>query len=166
MRASIKNSLLLLLILARVGSILGSSAIVQTFTTLHNFNGADGTTPVGPLILSGDTLYGTCSGGGVAGNGTVFKINIVGTGFTNLHDFRNYTNSDGYTPSGGLVIAGDTLYGTARGGGSWGWGTVFAIDTDGTGFTVLHNCRQTASDAANPSAGLLLAGSTLYGTSW
>jgi len=48
---------------------------------------------------------------------------------TTLHEF---TASDGGGPSGGLILAGNTLYGTAE------WGTVFALKTDGTGFTNLH----------------------------
>src|SRR6185369_395006 len=31
-----------------------------------------------------------------------------------------------------------TLYGTTTGGGIWGNGTVFAVNTDGTGFATLH----------------------------
>jgi len=50
-----------------------------------------------------------------------------------------------------LILSGNTLYGTAsRGGsyGSYGGGTVFAVNTDGTGFTNLHSL--TYSDGANP----------------
>ena len=42
----------------------------------------------------------------------------------------------------GLILSGNTLYGTARSGGSSGNGTVFALNTDGTGFTNLHSFRQ------------------------
>ncbi len=38
----------------------------------------------------------------------------------------------------GLILSGNTLYGTTYGGGTNGNGTVFAVNTDGTGFTVLH----------------------------
>jgi uncharacterized repeat protein (TIGR03803 family) len=40
---------------------------------------------------------------------------------------------------GDLVLLSNTLYGTAFYGGSSGKGTVFAIQTDGTGFTNLHS---------------------------
>src|SRR5213593_2868323 len=65
--------------------------------------------------------------------------------FTTLHSFTALTgpdfstNSDGARPRAGLISSGDTLYGTARNGGSSGWGTVFAVNTDGTGFTNLHS---------------------------
>ena len=62
-------------------------------------------------------------------------------------------------------MAGDTLYGTAAYGGSWGNGTVFALGTNGTDFVVLHTFSalysydgpQTNSDGANPiRAGLIV----------
>src|SRR6185503_7790121 len=148
-----------------------------SFTNLHNFTAisgslftnSDGANPFAALLLSGSTLYGTASGGGSSGNGTVFKINTDGTGFTNLHSFTGdsgsnatVTNSDGAEPHAGLILLGNTLYGTASGGGSSGNGTVFAVNTDGTGFTTLHSF--TGSDGDSPVAGLILSGNTLYGT--
>src|SRR6266852_541863 len=69
--------------------------------------------------------------------------------FTVLHSFTAtstnssgiYTNSEGADPNGGLIrnSSGNTLYGTAEGGGSLGAGTVFAVNTDGTAFTTLHS---------------------------
>src|SRR5204863_3830097 len=89
-------------------------------------------------------------------------------GFTRLHDFAptdssGGTNSDGYFPSAGLLVSGSTLYGTARMGGTLGPGTVFAVNTDGAGFTTLHNFSA-GSDGAFPQAALILSGDTLYGT--
>src|SRR5258708_1130646 len=76
------------------------------------------------------------------------------------------TNSDGAYPYAGLTVAGNggPRYGTAANGGSAGYGTVFAVNTDGTGFTNLHSF--TGSDGANPWAGLVLSGNTLYGTTY
>jgi len=59
--------------------------------------------------------------------------------------------------SGGLVLSGNTLYGTAD-GGYYRWGTVFAVNTDGTGFTNLANIKY-----ASYLNGLVLSGNTLYG---
>jgi hypothetical protein len=73
-------------------------------------------------------------------------------------------DSDGENPADGyLFLSGNTLYGTAVAGGTDYWGTVFAINTDGTGFTNLHNFTN-GNDGANPAASLVLSGSTLYGT--
>src|SRR5262249_35494356 len=145
----------------------------QTFTTLHSFSGgSDGANPGAGLVinLSGSTLYGMAWPYGGPDAGTVFAINTNGTGFTTLHHFaapnRNssgfYTNSDGADPVAGLILSGGTLYGTAPDGGSSGGGTVFAVSTDGAGFTTLHHFTEpntdasgyyTNSDGATPYAG-------------
>ena len=149
------------------------------FTNLYSFtNGTDGAIPQAGLVLSGGTLYGTAAGGGAYGNGTVFAISTNGTGFTNVYGFSagalnadsNMTNSDGAAPVAGLILSGNTLYGTAGGGGIWGNGTVFAVNTDGSDFTNLYSFSDNGggyganSDGADPVAGLLLLGNTLYGT--
>ena len=90
----------------------------------------------------------------------MFAINTNGTGFTNLHSF-SYSSDGGY-PGTGLVLSGNTLYGTACEGGSSGDGTVYAINTNGTGFTTLYNFTD-GNDGGYPYAGLILGGSTLYG---
>jgi uncharacterized repeat protein (TIGR03803 family) len=124
-------------------------------------------------------LYGTAYYGGSFGYGTVFKVNTDGSGFVNLHNFtrvfphgNTFTNSDGTLPYAGLVLSGNTLYGTASAGGSFGGpsalgsfgvGTVFAVNTDGTGFTNLHSFDP-GSDGKFPFGGLVLSGNTLYGT--
>src|ERR1017187_4618377 len=149
----------------------GTVFAVQTngtgFTILHSFTGSDGSGPAAGLILSGNTLYGTAGWGGSSGNGTVFAIQTNGTGFTTVYSFTG--GSDGSLPVAGLILSGNTLYGTAYQGGSGGAGTVFAVHTDGTGFTILHSFTAVSgsganSDGANPWAGLILSGNTLYGT--
>jgi len=76
-----------------------------------------------------------------------------------------FNTSGGTGPQGDLALNGNTLYGITRNGGNAGFGTVFAINTDGTGYTVLHNFTSTP-DGANPQAGLLLRGNMLYGTTY
>jgi uncharacterized repeat protein (TIGR03803 family) len=72
--------------------------------------------------------------------------------------------SDGGFPHQGLVLAGSTLYGTTVNGGSSGYGVVFKVNTDGSGFAVLKSFN--GREGLCPDAGLVLAGSTLYGTTW
>jgi uncharacterized repeat protein (TIGR03803 family) len=160
------------------------------FTILHSVTGfsdsnntnSDGAAPVGGLILSGNTLFGTASAGGSGANGTVFALNTDGTGFTNLYSFTlaagsDYTNRDGATPADPLILSGNTLYGTAYYGGVSGNGAIFAIDTNGVGtggvgftnlysFTATYGSDYTNTDGANPQAGLILSGDTLYGTTY
>jgi len=162
------------------GTVFAVGTDGMGFTNLHSFtNGNDGAYPQGGLILSGNTLYGTASQGGSSHSGTVFAVNTDGTGFTILHSFTalnfsaGVTNSDGATPFAGLILSGDILYGVASQGGSAGSGTVFALNTNGTFFTVLYNFTAlspsfpelgTNSDGALPTAGLILSDNTLYGT--
>jgi uncharacterized repeat protein (TIGR03803 family) len=138
------------------------------FTVLHSFNYGDGEKPWGGLLLWGTTLYGTTTSGGSGGLGTVFAVNTDGMGFTNLHSFSVTacsccTNTDGAIPYAGLVLSGTTLYGTTSIGGAGGRGAIFAVSTDGTGFTNLYSFTAD-SDGGNPVAGLILSGNTLYGT--
>jgi len=84
------------------------------------------------LVLLGNTLYGTTEYGGISSNGTVFAVNIDGTGFTILHSFmatapNGCCNSDGANPHAGLILSSNILYGTARYGGSSSAGTVFSF---------------------------------------
>jgi len=65
------------------------------------------------------------------------QVNTDGTGFTNLYNFTLYQRrSFSDWPVG---LSGNTLCGTANLGGSSGNGTVFAVNTDGSGFTNLHS---------------------------
>jgi uncharacterized repeat protein (TIGR03803 family) len=149
------------------GTVFAVNTNGTGFTNVHTFDYSDGANPHGGLILAGNTLYGTAYNGGSASNGAVFAVNIDGTGFTNLYSFTalnpdNGNNKDGANPGAGLVLSGNTLYGTASLGGSSGDGTVFAVNTNGTGFTNLHNFGY--SDGSEPAAGLILSGNTVYGT--
>ncbi len=151
------------------GTIFAVNTDGTGFTTLHNFtDGGDGKNPLGALVVSNGALYGTASEGGSGGGGTVFALYTNGTGFTTLHSFTG--GADGSVPSAGLILSGNTLYGTASQGGASGSGAVFALHTDGTGFVTLHNFgalnNDANSDGADPMSGLILLGDTLYGTAF
>jgi uncharacterized repeat protein (TIGR03803 family) len=164
---------------ANKGAVFAVNTDSSGFTNLHSFTAlagpfpptnSDGADPRGGLILSGNTLYGAANAGGSSGVGMVFAVNTNSSGFTNLYSFTalagpNFTNSDGANPWAGLILSGNTLYGTANTGGSAGAGTVFAVSTNGTGFTNLYNFSG-GNDGANPEGGLVLSGSTLYGTTF
>ncbi len=169
-------------------AILAESAAkvsAQTFVVLHTFtNGIDGANPCAAPVIQGSKIYGTAPAGGSANNGTIFKLNSDGTGFVVLHSFCELsntnkhefgTNSDGAHPSGNLALSGGTLFGTAFHGGTGGRGTVFKVDTDGTGFTTLHSFARlnlpfrfdsTNSDGAEPFSGVVLSGEALFGATY
>jgi uncharacterized repeat protein (TIGR03803 family) len=140
------------------------AAPAQTFTSLHSFNGTDGSGPWAGLIQATDgNFYGTTNAGGAYGRGTVFKITTGGQ-LTTLYSFCSLQNClDGSTPYAGLVQATDgNFYGTTSGGGIYGQGMVFKI-TPGGLLTPLHSFDST--DGANPTAGLIQAtDGNFYGT--
>jgi uncharacterized repeat protein (TIGR03803 family) len=145
---------------------------VYTFTPSINLSNIDGIGPHCVLVVSGDTMYGTTFSGGSCGRGTVFKVNTDGTGFMTLHNFSSCpswvsscTNDDGISPLAGLFLSGSTLYGTTSGGGRSSGGTVYKVNTDGTGFTTVHNFDYCDSFPA-VYAGVVLSGSTLYGATY
>ncbi|HZV33552.1 MAG TPA: choice-of-anchor tandem repeat GloVer-containing protein [Verrucomicrobiae bacterium] len=151
------------------GTVFAVNTDGTGFTNLYSFTGQnDGSQPAAGLVLSGNTLYGTAEYGGTFNGGTIFAINTDGTGFTNLYTFTG--ENDGYAPVGTLVLSSNILYGAAKDGGLGNDGTVFAINTDGSNFSVLHSFTAldenylTNSDGAYPVAGLVLSGNTLFGT--
>src|SRR5437016_4991005 len=156
-----KSSFLPVLV-ASLGLVLVRGLPAQTFSTLYSFTATapdtnnDGARPLAGLIVSGTTLYGTTVDGGADYSGTLFAVNIDGTGFRTLHSFSSATEPSG--SSADLLLAGRTLYGTTS-------REVFSVNNDGTGFTVLHlftytggNCSSpTNTDGAGPGAGLSLS---------
>jgi uncharacterized repeat protein (TIGR03803 family) len=130
-------------------------------TNLYSFtNGDDGSVPEAGLILAGGTLYGTASQGGRQGYGTVFSLNTNGNVFKILYAFTN--GADGGNPLAGLVLSGNTLYGTASQGGASAKGTIFSVTTNGTNFIPLYSFAGHGS-GSHPQAALVLSGATLYG---
>ncbi len=99
-----------------------------TITAVASFNGADGATPSGGLVLDGQgNLYGTTYQGGPNSDGTVFEIAKGSNTVTTLSTF-DVTN--GSNPLGGLVLDSQgNLYGTSYAGGASGYGTVFELGT-------------------------------------
>ena len=140
---------------------------------LHKFTGgADGASPIGPLVQDANgNMYGVAQSGGDhncpekfliqgAGCGVVFKIDSHNA-LTVLHTFKG--NSDGAVPQAGLLLdAAGNLFGTTLTGGISDNGTIFKIASDGT-YTVLH--RMTKSQGVNPNGGLVSdPAGNLYGT--
>jgi uncharacterized repeat protein (TIGR03803 family) len=145
------------------GTIFRINADGTGYQVLYNFGSVNnGANPHGDLILSGSTLYGMTLGAGALGAGTIFKINNDGTGYQVLHNFGSIAK-DGCYPYGSLTLSGTTLYGMTSGGGAGGLGTIFQINTSGTGYQVLYSFGSVANDGTNPFGSLTLSGTMLYG---
>jgi uncharacterized repeat protein (TIGR03803 family) len=120
---------------------------IETFgvlTTLHSFDGTNGGTPAGGVVMGPDGyLYGTTVSGGSNSAGTLYRVHAGSGSFEVLYNFGNVNPStgqyeDGSAPMGGLVFLPDgMLYGTTTGGGANGAGTIYRMTTAGA-ITVLH----------------------------
>ena len=140
----------------------------QSITTLAFFNGDNGSSPSGSLVMdsSGD-LFGTTSSDDISGNGTVFEVINGSQSITTLASFNG---DNGSSPNGGLVMdSKGNLFGTTSQGGSFYDGTVFEVAQGSETITTLASFNSTNGD--NPLAGLLedssgnFFGTTQYGGS-
>lgn len=105
-------------------------------TTLHSFDGTDGSSPNGLVQGIDGDLYGTTFGGGAESNGAVFKITTKGT-LTTLYSFSS-TGAEGSGPSGPLVQGADgSFYGTTFEDGAYFNGTIFKMSAKGALTTLL-----------------------------
>jgi uncharacterized repeat protein (TIGR03803 family) len=146
-----------------------------TKNLLYTFTGAngDGSVPYGGLTFdSQGNLFGTTSGGGLSGLGTVFELVAGSSGAwteTVLYSFKGGT-ADGDSPIGPAVIfdGAGNLYGTTPLGGAHGWGTVFELVAGSNGTwteKILHSFTG-GNDGATPFNSQLILDGTghLYGT--
>ena len=158
------------------------------FQVLHHFAAIDGTGanssgtgairegafPASSLTLSGGRLYGVTSGGGAnlktissgtaglitTGTGTLYSLNVDGTGFTTHYNFSALDdtatdpndstkilsyNTDGVQPSGTLLeVSPGVLWGVTSDGGNpaagtaTGYGTVFSYNSLNSTLTAVH----------------------------
>lgn len=117
-----------------------ASAAAAPFSTVYSFDSVAG--PVGNLTLDGSKLYGVTPQSGANNQGTVWSVNVGGTGFQTLHSFSNPPNASpdpkmGLSPKGGLLVSGDGLIGAAGGGPQEG-GIWYSIGKDGSNFSIIN----------------------------
>lgn len=147
----------------------------QTFTTLLDFQQANGGQPGSSLVQNTDgNFYGTSSVGGTNDGGTVFRMTPTGK-LTTLYNFCAQTNcTDGSDP-GQLVLGSDgNLYGfTVSGGANCldlvnpGCGTIFKITATGKLTTLYSFCAQTnCTDGWDPDSLFQATDGNFYGTTW
>jgi uncharacterized repeat protein (TIGR03803 family) len=180
-----------LLLVGFVG-LAGLAAHGQKLTTLYTFCAQgtdapcnDGAAPDASLIQGSDgNFYGTTIGGGLYGEGTVFRVTPSGT-LTTIYSFCKLGGADctdGAQPQGGVIEGSDgNFYGTTSSGGipqtydlcnlptPFTCGTVFKLTPSGE-LTTLHSfCSQVSStngclDGANPNGLVLGSDGNFYGT--
>jgi len=135
-----------------------------TMSTVYSFlNTPFGAEPISGMMLArnGD-LYGTCGGGGVNGDGDVFRLTFSPTDVKILYSFDD--GADGATPAAPLIQGADgNFYGTTYQGGIYGYGSVFKMTASGA-LTTLYGFSA-ADDGGYPYAGVIQASDgNFYGT--
>jgi uncharacterized repeat protein (TIGR03803 family) len=147
----------------------GAEQLVYSFTGTREIN-TEAAVPVASVIKVGGDLFGTTYYGGLAGEGTVFRVNPKTGTERLLHSFT--AGTDGALPYANLINVGGTLYGTTFVGGTGsctylnfsGCGTVFSVNPKTGAETVVYRFAG-GNDGSNPTGGLLKIGDELWGTS-
>jgi uncharacterized repeat protein (TIGR03803 family) len=141
-------------------------------SVIYDFAGGsegDGASPESGLTFdAAGNLYGTTMGGGETGNGTVFELSPVGSGWVEsvLYTFKSL--HDGIVPVAGVILDFEgNLYGTTTYGGAGHAGTVFELAPNGDGVwteTILHDFGG-GNDGDDAMAAVVFDSSgNLYGT--
>jgi uncharacterized repeat protein (TIGR03803 family) len=148
-------------------------SVIYVFSSLAGSTNVEGAYPQSCLAFGPDgCLYGTTSGGGSNGFGTIFRVTTNGA----LVRLGTFSDSDPAGRFAGLALGPDgNLYGTTQHGGVNGTGSVFQVATNGGVSTVYSfsacpgltnvDYPYTNSDGASPNEGLTLdQDGNLYGT--
>ena len=143
---------------------LGVGTTNAQYTDLLNFNGTNspqGINPAGALTPSsnGAFLYGMTTLGGANNLGCVFSMDTNGGHYKDILDFNGTNGSE---PQGGsIMVSGYKLYGMTQQGGADGYGCIYSVDTNGSGYKDLLDF--VSSNGASPAGGVILLGNKLYG---
>jgi uncharacterized repeat protein (TIGR03803 family) len=135
----------------RTDGINGSGIIFRidinatNFTVLYALDDSlgDGNGHRSKLLIDQGVIYGVVENGGGVLDGTIFKMNIDGTGFTKLYDLNG--------PRCELLLINGFLYGTEQFGGSNGNGSIFKISTTGTGFEYIYDFPVSTTPGTQPT---------------
>jgi uncharacterized repeat protein (TIGR03803 family) len=138
------------------------AALAQT-TTLVTLNpNSTGEQLSTPIVQGADgTLYGASRQGGANSNGFVFKIQPDGSGYQVVFAFPAGLTA-ARLPEYAFILGRDgALYGTTEFGGTATFGTVYKVNTDGSGFAILRSFTAggtaVIADGGAPRGGLVHA---------
>lgn len=143
------------------GTIFKFNPNTNIESPIYAFNGGtDGSNPTSGVIQGSDGfLYGTAQNYGVHQSGTIYKISLSGQNFNVIYSFKGA--NDGVYPVSGLIEGKDgKLYGTTKygsisnPGGESMYGTIYSINKDGTGYSILHSFNG-STDGAYPENDLI-----------
>ncbi len=107
-------------------------------------------------------IYGLAGSGGPHEGGVLFRMNPDGTDFALIKGFPDGP-TDGSKPACLVEGNNETLYGMTARGGANGYGTVFRLNADGTGYGTLLSFGYNAGLAGNQGALVVAEDGKLYG---
>jgi uncharacterized repeat protein (TIGR03803 family) len=130
------------------------------FDILHAFEQTDGAQPGSLLLASDGALYGTTllGSGPELGDGVLYRIAPDGA-FSVVHDADT---PDGSNPGRIMQASDGKLYGVTASGGAFSSGTIYRINLDGSGYTVLHSF-DSDDDGGGPYALIEASDGFFYG---
>ena len=130
------------------------------YTNLKTFDGNNGITGIGKLVLATNGyLYGVTSEGGQLNEGVVFRLKPDGTDYTSVWSFT----SGGLSPTGNVLLSGTTLYGmTSRGGAGYS-GVLYKFEISNSQVTTLHDFYSSDPNGQTPVHIITGPDNTLYG---
>jgi uncharacterized repeat protein (TIGR03803 family) len=138
------------------GTVFKLNPSKNKYAVLHRFNAyKEGYNPTVGLVRDAASGYIY----GLTGRG-VFELDPKNQ-FKTLYTF---TSESGYNPQGGLLLdpLNHTLYGTTENGGTYGWGTVFSVNSGGQETTLYNFPGQ--PNGANPQCTLISVRGDFFGT--
>lgn len=123
----------------------GEFSVLHTFTAGAGNNFSQGSNPTSLVEGRDGNLYGITSAGGAAnGQGVLFRISKLGTGFKVIHKFCTDANCSDGASANNLVVGQDgNIYGSTVSGGSGicqgGCGTIFRVIPSTSTYGVVLN---------------------------
>lgn len=157
------------------GTVFKLSTTGSGYAVMHSFTGTcggigistvgpmDGATPWGELVQGPDgTLFGTTSAGGNYCAGTIFRLSTNGADYAVMRHLSQ-GGDDAWPPAGLTRGADGLLYGTGANGGTNSGGAIFRLNTNGAGYTLLHNFP---ANVGGPQGVFQGSDGVLYGTTY
>ncbi len=94
---------------------------------------------------------------------SIFFLGII-TCTAQYKVLQNFNGAKGASPWGALILSGNVLYGMTSGGGAYGDGCIFSVDTNGNTYKVLFSFNGT--NGASPYGSLTRSGGMLFGMTY